>query len=237
MLSLTAQKALNAYGGKELWQSHKFIEAEVSVSGLAFTLKRRPIFEHAKLKMEIGRPISKITPIGKDKNISGILNGNDVRLENSNGTVIAIRENARNFFPYGRRLLYWDDMDMAYFANYAFWNYFTLPNLLMNEDITWNEKEMGVLFAKFPDHIPTHCTNQEFIFNQKTGLLIQHNYAVDIISKLAKAAHIVIEHNTTGNFIYPSLRLVTPQNRHGKPLKRPILIDIKVHDLKFTNNQ
>ena len=27
---------------------------------------------------------------------------------------------------------------MAYFANYAFWNYFTLPNLLMNPAIVWH---------------------------------------------------------------------------------------------------
>ena len=73
MLSLAANKAIKAYGGTELWQSHKFIEAEVSVKGLAFTLKRRPFFEHAKIIMEIRKPFSKITPIGKDKNISGIL--------------------------------------------------------------------------------------------------------------------------------------------------------------------
>ena len=37
-LSLTAHKAITAYGGIELWENMKFIEAEVSVRGLAFTL-------------------------------------------------------------------------------------------------------------------------------------------------------------------------------------------------------
>jgi len=235
MLSLTANKAIEAYGGTELWQSHKFIEAEVSVKGLAFTLKRRPFFEHAKIIMETRKPVSKITPIGKDKNISGILDGNDVRLENTNGTTIAERKNARDFFPFGRRLFYWDDLDMAYFANYAFWNYFTLPSLLLNNSIEWTEKAEGFLQAKFPDNFPTHNKVQEFHFDKITGLLIQHNYTADIISNLAKAANVIIDHRKTGNFIYPSSRLVTPRNGKGKALKRPILIDITVHNFRLTN--
>jgi hypothetical protein len=133
MLSLTAQKAIEAYGGIELWANSKFLEAEVSVKGLAFILKRRPFFDHANIKLEIGRPFSKLTPIGKNKGIYGILDGHDVRLENEINEVVAERKNARQYFPFGRRFFYWDDLDMAYFANYAFWNYFTLPKLLMNE--------------------------------------------------------------------------------------------------------
>jgi hypothetical protein len=236
-LSPTAQHAIDAYGGSDLWKSHKFIEAEVSVKGLAFTLKRRTFFEHAKIKMEIARPFSKITPIGKDKFISGVLEGKDVRIENADGEIISERINARDFFPYGRRLFYWDDMDMAYFANYAFWNYFTLPNLLTDARIEWKENEIGVLSAVFPDNIPTHSTKQEFHFDTKNGLLIQHNYTVDIISKLAKAANVVKEHKKSENVIYPSSRLVTPQNGKGKPLKSPTLIDITVYDFKLTNNE
>lgn len=41
MLSKTAQKALDAYGGIELWQKAKYIEAEISADGWAFFLKRR----------------------------------------------------------------------------------------------------------------------------------------------------------------------------------------------------
>ena len=236
-LSQTAQRAIDAYGGSDLWKSHKFIEADVSVKGLAFTLKRRPFFEHAKIKMEIARPFSKITPIGKDTFMSGVLDGNTVRIENSEGNIISERKQARACFPYGRRLFYWDDLDMAYFANYAFWNYFTLPNLLTEIRIEWTEKENGILSAIFPDSIPTHSTIQEFHFDTTNGLLLQHNYTVDIISKLAKAANVVREHKTSENLIYPSSRLITPQNGKGKPLKSPTLIDITVHDFKLTNNE
>ncbi len=234
MKNMTANKAIEAYGGEKLWQNSKYVEAEVSVKGLAFTLKRRPFFKHAKIQMEIRRPFSKLTPIGKKLNISGILEGHNVRLENEQGNIIGERVDARKVFPFGRRNFYWDDLDMAYFANYAFWNYFTLPFLLMNNAIEWKEKSEGVLEALFPNSIPTHNKKQEFRFNKETGLLIQHNYTADIISKLAKAANVVVEHSEQDGILFPSSRRVTPRTKKGKPLKRPILIDIQVHRYKLT---
>jgi len=237
MLSITAKNAIEVYGGEKLWQNSKYIEAEVSVKGLAFMLKRRPFFEHAKIQMEIGRPFSRITPIGKDKIISGILEGNDVRLEDVNRKIIAERKNAREFFSFGRRLFYWDDLDMAYFANYAFWNYFTLPSLLMNNEIDWKEKSEGVLEATFPKSMPTHNKIQEFHFDKRTGLLIQHNYTAEVISKLAKAANVMVEHSEQDGILFPSSRRVTPRTKKGKPLNRPVLIDIQVHNYKLIKNE
>lgn len=235
MQSFTAQKAIEAYGGKELWENAKFIEAEASVKGLAFTLKRRPFFDQAKIKMEIEKPYSIITPIGKKKGISGILDGQDVRLENAQNEIVAERKNARQYFPFGRRLFWWDDLDMAYFANYAFWNYFTLPRLLMNEEIEWTEKSEGFLIARFPKSIPTHNEIQEFHFDKETGRLIQHNYTAEIISGLAKAANVVIEHSKNDDFFFTSLRRVTPRTKKGKALKKPVLIEIKVHNYRLIN--
>jgi hypothetical protein len=237
MLSTSAQKAIEAYGGVWLWQNSKYLEAEVSVCGLLFTLKRRPFFNHAKIKMEIGRPFSKLTPIGKNVNVTGVLDGHQARLEDYNGIVLAERENPRACFPYGRRLFYWDDLDMAYFANYAFWNYFTLPGLLMNENISWNEKESGILEAIFPDSIPTHCKFQEFHFDVTTGKLIQHNYTAEVVSKLASAANLVLEHSATDGLIYPSARRITPKSSKGTAFNRPILVDIKVDYLRLTNEE
>ncbi|HNB53290.1 MAG TPA: hypothetical protein PK530_15170 [Anaerolineales bacterium] len=229
----TAQKALAAYGGKDLWTNVKTIEAEVSVHGWAFTLKQRPFFKHAKLTMELARPVSRLTPIGKDPNITGVLDGHDVYLEDSTGKIIAERRKARRFFPGGRRLFKWDDLDMAYFANYAFWNYFTLPALLLRGDIAWKELTPGRLEATFPETIPTHNLIQQFRFDPETGLLIQHDYTADIISKLATAANVVQEHRHGEEVLYTSKRLVTPRAPSGKPLPGPTLIAITVHDFRL----
>jgi len=237
MLSETAEKALAYYGGAELWKNSKYIEAIVSVTGLAFTLKRRPFFDHASLVMEIAKPFSKLTPIGRDKHITGVLDGDRVRLEDSAGKIIAQRENARSYFPFGRRLFYWDDLDMAYFANYAFWNYFTFPNLLMNESIAWTEKAKGILQARFPDSIPTHNQIQTFLIDMPSGRLSRHNYTADIISKLATVANVPTAHAEIDGLKYVSSRLVTPCKKDGSPLKRPVMIDIKLHSLRLTNDE
>ncbi len=228
MLSNTAKKALEYYGGMELWQSAKTIEAEVSTNGLAFTLKRRPIFNHAKIVMDICKPFVKFTPIGKDKNSIGVLDGKNVWLEDEAGKIIAHREDARKYFPNGRRFFYWDDMDMTYFANYALWNYFTFPNLLMNETIKWNEKEEGFLKATFPDSIPTHSKFQEFKIDMSNGKLLQHNYTVDVFGNWANVANVVHEHKEENGIKFPSRRIVTPKTKNII-LKSPVMIDITVH--------
>lgn len=232
-LTKTAEKAIAAYGGRKLWQNAKRVEVEMSASGLAFTLKRRPFFHHARMVLDAHRPFSTLTPIGRNPAVTGVLDCLDVRLEDEHGKVIADRRNARDYFKIGRRLFYWDDLDMSYFANYASWNYFTLPALLMSEKILWKELEPGFLEAQFPDAIPTHSRVQQFRFDLQTGLLIQHDYTAQIISPLAIASNVVLQHakNSTG-LVYPSIRRVTPKGPKGKPLGAPVLIRLDIHDYR-----
>jgi hypothetical protein len=236
MESGIAKKAVDLYGGKDLWSTTKYIAADVSTKGWAFVLKGRPFFDHAQLFMRVDKTFCKIKPIGKNHDISGVLDGADVRLENLQGEVMAERKNARDYFTVGRRLFYWDDLDMAYFANYAFWNYFTFPALLMNSKIIWKKTSNTTLQAIFPDSIPTHSRVQEFRFDAENGLLQQHNYTADIISRFAKAANVVLRHKKNNGVLYPARRRVTPRTWAGNPLRGPVLIDIEVHDFKLANS-
>jgi hypothetical protein len=232
MLTDTARFALDVYGGVRMWELAASIEAEVSAYGLAFVLKGRPPLAGARISMDVHRPYSRITPIGRDPGISGVLCGSETRLEASDGTVVSSRPSARGYFPGGRRLFRWDDLDMAYFANYAFWNYFTLPALMINTAVTWAEIRPGVLEARFPPEIPTHSEIQEFHFDPDTGLLRQHNYTAEIISRLATAAHVVDSHSLSNGVMYPSQRRVTPRARGGRARRGPLLIGIEVHDFR-----
>lgn len=226
-------KTLAVYGGEGVWRQAKYIEAEVSATGLAFILKGRPYFNHAKLFMEVARPVCRITPIGKQQNVSGVLDGTNVRLEDAHGRTIASRDNARDYFTWGRRLLYWDELDMAYFANYAFWNYFTFPALLMNQEIVWEEQVGNVLKASFPDSIPTHSKVQYFRFDQDSGLLAQHDYTARIISRFANAANVILAHGDNNGIPFPSKRRVTPAIGSGNFLPAPVLIAIDVHSFQL----
>jgi len=222
-------KVINAYGGKEVWAKAKEIKAEVSASGLAFSLKSRPAFKHAQTRLSIHQPIGRIKPIGNNPMLSGVLKNNEVCIENSAGKIISQRKDPRKYFPYGKRLFKWDDLDMAYFANYAFWNYFTLPALLFNPNITWELKNDFQLIATFPDDIPTHSKKQSFLFDKNSYLLLQHNYTAEVISGLAKAANVVVSHGKSNGVLYGNKRKVSPSFIGGKALGFPILIDIDVH--------
>lgn len=233
MLSETARRALDFYGGEELWTRSARIQAVVNVRGLAFRLKHRPVFREALVELDVHRLFCKITPVGREPGVTGFLEGERVWLEDNRDRVISERINPRSFFR-GRRWWYWDDLDMTYFANYAFWNYFTLPNLLLNTSIVWIEKAPGVLLAYFPDEIPSHCYAQEFHFDISTGQLLRHNYTVDVISKYACVANEVRAHQTNGGAPYPSKRVVTPANRTGKPTGWPVMLQIDVLDYAMT---
>lgn len=231
-ISETAKRAIAAYGGQALWQQAERVVANVSVHGLAVTLKGRTPFQRATVRCDVQRPRSSIRPIGTNPDVAGILEGGDVRLEDRGGQRLAERGDARMAFPSLRRQFRWDDLDMAYFANYAFWNYLTLPALLMSEQIQWREVEAGKLDATFPSSLPTHCPRQRFHFDVDTGLLRQHDYTAQIIGRFARAAHVIESHAVQDGLCFPNQRRVSPRGPSGRPLGWPTLIAITVHDYR-----
>jgi len=231
-LSDTAARAVEAYGGEALWQRARRVTATASAHGLAFRLKQRPFFRRAALEVSVGRCWSRVQPIGKRSGVAGILDGGDVHLVDGDGHRVAERRHARAYFPSWRRHFRWDDLDMAYFANYAFWNYLTLPALLLSDAVAWQERAPGVLDATFPASIPTHSTQQRFHFDPDTGLLRQHDYTADVIGGFARAAHVIEAHATQDGVCYPSRRRVTPRAPGGSGLPGPTIIAIEIHALR-----
>ncbi len=230
--SQTATKALEVYGGINLWQRTRHVETIASAQGLAFLLKWQKPFHHISIRAEVAKPRIILRPIDKLGN-SGILDGDLVRLEDSSGNILRERKNPRKKFPYGRRLFWWDILDQVYFAGYAFWNYLTLPALLLRNDIEWTELAPGRLKARFPSFIPTHCPEQFFTFDTGTGLLVRHDYTAEVMGNWAKAANVVLEHGYWNGIPFPSKRRITPRRKDGTPARRPVLIAIDIHDWKL----
>jgi hypothetical protein len=228
-LPATARRALEAYGGELFWRQARSIRAIVSTTGLAFVLKGQRPFRRIGVECGVREPFTRLTPMDAAGN-SGVLRRGDVFLENSTGSVIAHRQNARSFFPYGRRLFWWDSLDQTYFAGYALWNYLVFPALLLRQDIDWEETGANRLLARFPEHIPTHSPVQEFLFDPVSGLLRQHNYTAEVMGGWAKAANTVIAHGTWNGIPYPAHRRVTPRKKDGSPAGGPVLIDLIIHD-------
>ena len=79
---------------------------------------------------------------------------------------------------------------------------------------------------------------QRFRFDRETGRLIQHDYTAQIISPLAAASNVVLQHaqNSSG-LVYPSIRRVTPKGLKGKPLGGPVLIHLDIHDYRVNSRE
>jgi len=230
----TARRALEAYGGEPFWRQARSIRASVSASGLAFVLKGQRPFHRIAVECDVREPLARLSPVDAAGS-SGVLRGGNAFLENPRGSVIGRRENARTYFPYGRRLFWWDSLDQTYFAGYALWNYLVFPALLLREDIRWQETGPNRLLAVFPGNIPTHSPVQEFLFDPASGLLRQHNYTAEVMGGWANAANVIVEHGVWNSIPYPSHRRVTPRKKDGAPAGGPVLIDLTIHDWKVTS--
>jgi hypothetical protein len=231
-LSRTAERAVVAYGGADRWREARAAQATVSVGGLLFRLKRRMPVLRARVRVDVWRPRARIDPIGPSGAV-GVLEGPDVRLETPGGETLAQRKAARDHFPYGRRWFVWDELDLAYFLGYAFWNYFALPALLLRDDVTWAEASEDVLVPRFPAHLPTHGVEQRLLFDRETGLLRRYDYRPEVVVGMlpVTVGNVVLEHAKWEGIPYPSRRRVTPIHRKdARLLGWPVMVTIEVED-------
>jgi hypothetical protein len=226
-----AERVLEAYGGAERWRRARRVTAMANAGGLAFRIKRRPVFAPVALDCAVHRPFCRLTPIGRDAGLTGVLEGGETRLEDAAGRVTARRPQARGYFPGGRRLWRWDDLDMAYFAGYAFWEYLTFPASLMNPAIDWSAPTPTRLRAEFPADLPVHSRVQTFDVDPETGLLTRNDYVAEVIGGWAKAANRVLAHRVCDGLQVPAERLVTPQGPFGRALPGPALIRLSLWDV------
>ena len=228
-------RVIDAYGGRSRWQLASAVEAQVSASGWAFRLKFQPPDRNIRVRAAIGgKPGARYTPT--DKGNTAVLDGQRIRLENGAGMAVAERDDPKRFFPYGRRALWWDGLDRAYFSAYALWNYLTFPALMLRSDIQWKELPGARMEAVFPASIPTHSARQLFYFDPESGRLLRHDYTAEVFGSWARAANVVLEHASWEGIPYPSHRRVTPVGPGGKPMAAPVLVDIQVHSWRLVNN-
>jgi hypothetical protein len=182
--------------------------------------------------MEVHAPRVRCAGIDRAGRI-GLLDGHDVRVEEPGGAVLEARRAARGSFGPGRRWLWWDRLDQTYFACYAAWNYFTLPALLLRQDVAWTEPADGLLEARFPPELPTHSPVQRFRFDRASGLLLQHDYTAEIIGGWAHAARVVLEHGRQGGVAFPRRMRMTPRAGDGRPRAGPTLVAVEAHELEL----
>jgi hypothetical protein len=204
----------------------------VTVTGLAWWLKMKRPVPSTRLHLSLSAPHARLDPVDRS-GLVGVLDGEDARLEDHDGCVMGSRAHAGHYFPGGRRALYWDSLDLAYFAGHAMWNYFAFPRMLLRQDIEWKEIADGLLEAHFPPHLPTHSKVQRFHFDQATGLLARHDCTLDAVGPWAKVTQIVSDYRERGGVPYFGLRRVYLRRSDGSARPWARLITGRVLDWKL----
>jgi hypothetical protein len=233
-------RALEAHGGSERFQSASEIVADIACGGFAFAMKfQRGALARFEGRISTGEPRSVLSPYPRSGQ-RGVMERGAVRIETDAGEVVAERSDPRPAFQGLRRQLWWDDLDLLYFAGYALWNYLTTPFCFMRpgfevaEIEPWAEDGLRWrrLHARFPADVPTHSREQVFYFDE-AGRLMRLDYTAEVFGSWAKAAHYCFDHERFDGILLPTRRRVFPRRRDNRPRPRPTLVWIEVSGVRL----
>lgn len=231
---------LEKNGGLRPWQDHEALTVRITFGGLAFAARwNRKGGQERNCRVFLHEQKTILEDYPR-RGCRGIFTPELLRLETMAGEGLAERENPRPLFFTLRRQLWWDDLDLLYFAGYAIWNYFVMPWLLtwqgleiqniserIKGDETWRE-----LTVTFPPGIATHCPRQVFYFDEHCRLC-RHDYDPEVFASRARAAHYCLNHIELEGVQIPAFRKVVPRLADGRSLPFPVLVWIRAGEARF----
>jgi hypothetical protein len=229
--------ALKAAGGRELFRQAREIAVTLHGSGTAIRSKRFGwVPGEIEVRCSTQEQNTVISPFVKEGQ-RGVFTSSEARIESvTDGTVLASRQNPRQKFPGGRRLLWWDDLDFLYFSGYAMWGYLVAPYSFFWKDVETREIEPWEqdgetwrrLDVTYPVGWQVHSRQQVYYFDS-AGRLRRNDYTAEVFGGFAKSAHLCDEHKTFAGLTLPTRRRVYGRRRNNKPRPRPTLVAMDIH--------
>jgi len=233
------QKIIDTHGGEDFWNNLEALEAEISISGLLFTFKRRPVLEHIKVTAYTQEPRFVFHDFPSPGLTGELMGASEVRVVAKNGAIVHKRENPRSAFKGLGRLFSWDDLDFIYFGGYATWNYLVTPFIFLRpgfylemlDPISVSSATWFRIKVTMPDDLPTHCREQIFYFDENWHLK-RLDYVAEVVGSWAHAAHFCDNYQDFNGIKAPTRRRVRPILISDKPLPGPILIALDIHAIR-----
>jgi hypothetical protein len=230
---------IEAHGGAERWNTLEALDADISAWGLLFTVKRRPILNHVRVRASTRVPHLALLDFPRPGQTSELIGNEEVCIFSGDEKVVARRVNPRSNFRQLRRRFYWDSLDFVYFCGYAMWNYLVTPFLFLRDGFQFellepvgnNNPSWLQLRATFPEGIPTHCKEQTFHFDANR-LLRRLDYTADVVGGWAHAAHICENYMDFDGIKAPTRRRVRPMPWGNRPLPGPTIVALEIHNIR-----
>lgn len=232
MESNLVEQAIAAQGGLDRWRNASELSVRVSSGGFAFTSKLQGAAVRGVEARVSTREQRVILDPYPQPGRRGVLEPDGtVRIESAEGRTVAARSSAREAFRGLRHLLWWDRLDMLYFACYAIWTYLSVPFVFARDEFAtrelerWHEngESWRRLAVTFPPHVHSHCARQVFYFDEAC-LIRRHDYTAEPIGAWARAAHYCFDHRSFDGLVLPTRRRVYPRRANNLPRSRPLLV-------------
>lgn len=131
-------------------------------------------------------------------------------------------EHRASFSGAGKRRR-WSGLDALYFFGYALTHYHSLPWSLRDAEVlavgpTRQSGATQALTVRFPRTVHTHSEVQTIYFAED-GLIVRHDYVAEVISRLARGAHLWLDYvEVKGIPIATHRRVLTRIGRQALPL-------------------
>lgn len=234
-------QVLQAHGGADRWQLVSALTARGRFGGILRSRLPGNRMANVNVRIELPEQRTIFTDFPRTGQRTVFDNG-DVRVETAEGSVLALRRDARAMFS-GlsalRRNVRWDALDSTYFAGYAWWNYLSTPALLTRDRVDVEEgepwQERGEtwrrLEVEFPTQLHTHSPHQTFYIDA-SGLIRRHDYTAEPIGRWARAVHYCDDHREFGGLVFPTRRRVRPVGPRGRALPGPTLVALDVEHVE-----
>jgi hypothetical protein len=228
--------AVKAHGGLDRWLATTSLSAAVSIGGSLWAGRGHDgVLADAAVFIDPHRQHVEFSGFGPQR-LRTWFEPRLVTVRTEDGAEIDHRRDPRASFPHDATAA-WDNIQVAYFASYAIWNYLTLPFLLTTPGIQLTEVEpwpaadpswrrVRADFGEAP--IETH--NRVQYYNFDSNLLVRHDYDADVLGGSA-ASNQAADYREFGGLLFPTRRRVTARDSDGAAGTGPLLVSIDFGDI------
>jgi hypothetical protein len=232
--------AVDAHGGMDRWDAVSRFRVWASITGAIWELKRKPgLLADVVLEGETRDQRVRIAPFPWPGRYT-TWEPHRQTIETSDGLLVAERRDPAASFHGLTRHSPWDDLQVAYFAGEANWNYIVAPFVLARADFCVEEIEPWPedghvwrrLVVTYPTSIVAHTRQQTYSFDE-AGLLRRLDYAVDILGG-GPAVHYPSDYREFDGIMVPTRRRVYVRNPDGTPVRDPVSVAIDIADASFS---
>jgi hypothetical protein len=231
--------AIDAHGGARRWERISRFRAAASITGAIWALKGKPgLLDDVVLEGETRDQRLTITPFPRPGQYA-TWEPYRQTIETVEGVPVAERRDPARSFAGTTRQSPWDDLQAAYFASEANWNYLVAPFIFARGDFvteeTWPWREDGqvwrTLLVTYPDTVVAHTRQQTYYFDD-AGLLRRLDYSVDILGG-GPAVHYPSEYREFDGIMFPTRRRVYVRDPDGFPVRDSVSVAVDFTDVTF----